>query len=309
MKVENNTSVEEFILLGFPGSWYSQVSLFVFFLFVYSLTVMGNVAIIVLVRTHPRLQTPMYYFLCNFALLEIWFTTACVPKTLANLMSQSKSISFTGCLLQMYFVFSFGCVEYFLLAVMAYDRYLAICYPLRYSTIMNSILSIQMAMGSWVGGFLVISVPASLISRLSFCGPNVINHFFCDISPWIILSCTDTYLVNMVCFIMFAIVILGSCVITLVSYIYIISTILRIPSAKGRQRAFSTCSSHLTVVIIWYGSTIFLHVKPSMEASLELTKIVTILNTAVTPLLNPFIYTLRNTEVKAILKKMLRGET
>ncbi|XP_059587642.1 olfactory receptor 6F1-like [Alligator mississippiensis] len=309
MKVENNTSVEEFILLGFPGSWYLQVSLFVFFLFVYSLTVMGNVAIIVLVRTHPRLQTPMYYFLCNFALLEIWFTTACVPKTLANLMSQSKSISFTGCLLQMYFVFSFGCVEYFLLAVMAYDRYLAICYPLRYSTIMNSTLSIQMAVGSWVGGFLVISVPASLISRLSFCGPNVINHFFCDISPWIILSCTDTYLVNMVCFIMFAIVILGSCVITLVSYIYIISTILRIPSAKGRQRAFSTCSSHLTVVIIWYGSTIFLHVKPSIEASLELTKIVTILNTAVTPLLNPFIYTLRNTEVKAILKKMLRGET
>ncbi|XP_006037298.1 olfactory receptor 6F1-like [Alligator sinensis] len=309
MKVENNTSVEEFILLGFPGSWYLQVSLFVFFLFVYSLTVMGNVAIIVLVRTHPRLQTPMYYFLCNFALLEIWFTTACVPKTLANLMSQSKSISFTGCLLQMYFVFSFGCIEYFLLAVMAYDRYLAICYPLRYSTIMNSTLSIQMAVGSWVGGFLVISVPASLISRLSFCGPNVINHFFCDISPWIILSCTDTYLVNMVCFIMFAIVILGSCVITLVSYIYIISTILRIPSAKGRQRAFSTCSSHLTVVIIWYGSTIFLHVKPSIEASLELTKIVTILNTAVTPLLNPFIYTLRNTEVKAILKKILRGET
>ncbi|XP_059570154.1 olfactory receptor 6F1-like [Alligator mississippiensis] len=309
MKVEENTSVEEFILLGFPRSWYLQVSLFVFFLFVYSLTVMGNVAIIVLVRTHPRLQTPMYYFLCNFALLEIWFTSACVPKTLANLMSQSKSISFTGCLLQMYFVFSFGCVEYFLLAVMAYDRYLAICYPLRYSTIMNSTLSIQVAMGSWVGGFLVISVPASLISRLSFCGPNVINHFFCDISPWIILSCTDTYLVNMVCFIMFAIVILGSCAITLVSYIYIISTILRIPSAKGRQRAFSTCSSYLAVVIIWYGSTIFLHVKPSIESPLELTKIVTILNTAVTLLLTPFIYTLRDTEVKAILKKMLRGET
>uniref|UniRef100_A0A8D0GE20 Olfactory receptor n=1 Tax=Sphenodon punctatus TaxID=8508 RepID=A0A8D0GE20_SPHPU len=307
MQEENHTRVREFILLGFPGSWYLQISLFILFLFTYILTVAGNVTIIILVKTNPRLQTPMYYFLCNFSFLEIWFTTACVPKTLANLLSQSKAISFTGCLLQMYFVFSFGCIEYFLLAVMAYDRYLAICFPLHYSILMSPALSTQLSLLSWVGGFLVITVPAALIAQLSFCGPNVINHFFCDISPWIILSCTDTWLVEMVCFIMFAIVILGSCMITLVSYIYIISTILRIPSAKGRQRAFSTCSSHLTVVIIWYRSTIFLHVKPSIEASLELTKIVTILNTIVTPLVNPFIYTLRNTEVKEILKRAFHG--
>ncbi|XP_065270575.1 olfactory receptor 6F1-like [Emys orbicularis] len=309
MSEENHTRVKEFILLGFPGSQYLQLSLFILFLFMYVLIITGNVAIIFLIRTQTCLQTPMYYFLCNFAFLEIWFTTACVPKTLANLMSQSKSISFTSCLLQMYFVFSFGCTEYFLLAVMAYDRYLAICYPLHYNTIMSSTLSVQLALSSWVGGFLVISVPAGLIARLSFCGPNVINHFFCDIAPWIILSCTDTYLVEMVCFIMFAIVILGTCVITLVSYIYIISTILKIPSSQGRQRAFSTCSSHLTVVIIWFGSTIFLHVKPSIETSLELTKIVTILNTIVTPLLNPFIYTLRNKEVREILKKVFSGGT
>ncbi|NXI65608.1 OL287 protein, partial [Anseranas semipalmata] len=299
----SHTLVKEFILVGFPGSRYLQLSLFVILLFVYVLTVMGNVSIIILVRTHRHLHSPMYYFLCNFSFLEIWFTTACVPKTLVNLVSQSQSISFTGCLLQMYFVFSFGCTEYFLLAVMAYDRYVAICYPLSYSIIMNSTMSTRLAVGSWISGFLVISVPTSLISRLSFCGSNIINHFFCDISPWTVLSCTDISHVEMVCFFMFAIVILGSCVITLVSYVYIISTILKIPSTQGRRRTFSTCSSHLMVIIIWYGSTIFLHVKPSIKASLELTKIVTILNTVVTPLLNPFIYTFRNTEVKEILKK------
>ncbi|XP_048820068.1 olfactory receptor 6F1 [Lagopus muta] len=303
------THVKEFILVGFPGSPYLQLTMFLFLLFAYVLTVMSNISIIILVTTHRHLHSPMYYFLCNFAFLEICFTTACVPKTLVNLGSQSQSISFTGCLLQMYFVFSFGCTEYFLLTVMAYDRYLAICYPLSYTTIMNSTLSTWLAAVSWIGGFLTISVPTFLISRLSFCGSNVINHFFCDISPWIILSCTDTSLVEMVCFIMFAVVILGSCVITLVSYTYIIYTVLKIPSAQGRRRAFSTCSSHLMVITVWYGSTIFLHVKPSIKASLELTKIITILNTVITPLLNPFIYTFRNKEVKEILKKTFSWKT
>ncbi|NXB19758.1 OR6F1 protein, partial [Rhagologus leucostigma] len=299
----NHIQVKEFILAGFPGSQHLQVFLFVFFLCVYILIVMGNLCIVVLVSTHHQLHRPMYYFLCNFAFLEIWFTTACIPKTLANLVSQSQSIAFTGCLLQMYFVFSFGCTEYFFLAVMAYDHCLAVCYPLSYSAIMTSALSRGLAVGPWVAGFLVISVSVSLISRLSFCGSNVINHFFCDISPWIILSCTDVTLVELVCFVLFAIVIFGSCVVTLISFISIISTVLKIPSAQGQQRSFSTCSSHLTVVIIWYCSTIFLRVKPSIKASLEMTKTLAILNTAVTPLLNPFIYTFRNTEVKNILTK------
>ncbi|KAM6106645.1 LOW QUALITY PROTEIN: olfactory receptor 6F1-like [Phoenicopterus ruber ruber] len=274
-------------------------------LFVYVLTVMGNVSIIILVRTHHHLHCPMYYFLCNFAFLEIWFTTTCVLKTRADLVSQSQFISFTGCLLQMYFVFSFSCTEYFFLALTTYDCYLA-SYPLSYSTTMTSTLSTGLAVGSWVGGFLVISVPTSLISKLSFCGSDDINHFFCDISPWI-ASCRDVALVEMVCFVMFAIVILGSCVITLILYISIISTVLKIPSAQGWRRSFSTCSSHHIVVIIWYCATIFLHVKPFIKALLELTQKVTILNTVAS--LKPFIYTFRNTEVKDILTKTFHWET
>uniref|UniRef100_A0A8C3T7R9 Olfactory receptor n=1 Tax=Chelydra serpentina TaxID=8475 RepID=A0A8C3T7R9_CHESE len=305
LPLRNTQAMEPmFILVGLSSFPEHQMFLFVVFTFIYMAALAGNLLIVLTITTSSRLHTPMYILLINLSLINLLSIS-----TLVNLVSQSKSISFTNCLLQMYFVFSFGCTEYFLLAVMAYDRYLAICYPLHYNTIMSSTLCVQLALSSWVGGFLVISMPAALIARLSFCGPNVINHFFCDISPWIILSCTDTYLVEMVCFITFAIVILGSCVITLVSYIYIISTILKIPSAQGRQRAFSTCSSHLTVVIIWYGSTIFLHVKPSIETSLELTKIVTILNTIVTPLLNPFIYTLRNKLVRKILKKVFSGGT
>ncbi|XP_006036849.1 olfactory receptor 6F1-like [Alligator sinensis] len=292
MGKQNETTVMEFILLGFPGSFSLQISIFMFFFLVYILTVTGNMAIITLVMTNHWLHTPMYFFLCNLSFLEIWYTTASVPKTLALFLGKSRTISFHGCLLQMYFMFSFGCTEHFLLAVMD---------PLRYSSIMNNTLSTQLAIACWVGGFLVISIIAFLIGKLSFCGPNIINNFWCNIDSWIILSCTDTHIVETAAFIIAVIVILGSCIITLLSYIYIISTILRIPSAKGQQKAFSTCSSHLSVVIIWYGSTIFLFVKPSARSSLEQTKILTILNTIVTPLLNPFIYALRNREVKVAL--------
>uniref|UniRef100_A0A8U7NXS8 Uncharacterized protein n=1 Tax=Corvus moneduloides TaxID=1196302 RepID=A0A8U7NXS8_CORMO len=232
----SHTQVKEFILFGFLSSQHLQVFLFVFFRSVYVLTVMGNLCIIVFVSTHHPRHHPMYYFPCNFAFLEIWFTTACIPKTLANLM---------------YFVFSFGCTEYFFLAAMAYDHYLAVCYPLSYSTIMTSTLSRGLAVGSLGGWF-----------------PG---HFSA--------SAFDFQVV-----------------------------FLWIPSAQGWQRSFSTFSSHLIVVIIWYCFTIFLHVKPSIKAPLELKgmrKSFTILNTAVTSLLNPFIYTFRNTEVKNILTKAL----
>ncbi|XP_065270130.1 olfactory receptor 6F1-like [Emys orbicularis] len=297
----NQTRVHEFILLGFPGSQYLQTFLFVMF------SMMGNMAIIILVRTCCHLQTPMNFFLCNLSFLEIWYTTACVPKTLAIFLGTSRIISFTGCITQMYFILSFGCTECFLLSVMAYDRYLAICYPLRYSFIMNSTLSAWMALCCWVSGFLAICVPAYLITRLSFCSPNVINHFYCDLDSWIVLSCTDKHLLQLVAFITSFIVLLGTCIITLISYIYIISTILRIPSAQGRQKAFSTCSAHLTLVIIWYGSTIFLYVKPSVQNTLDQNKIVNTLNTIVILLLNSFIYTLRNKEVKKALEKALTG--
>nr|XP_028558738.1 olfactory receptor 6F1-like [Podarcis muralis] len=302
---QNGTKVMEFILLGFPGSQYLQMSIFMLFLIMYVMSLLGNMSIIILVIANRRLHTPMYFFLCNLSFLEIWYTTASIPKTLAIFLGRGRSISFTGCILQMYFVFAFGCTEYFLLSVMAYDRYLAICDPLHYSTIMDNQLSRKLAVGSWLCGFLIIFIPAFLITRLSFCGPSVINHFYCNIDSWIVLSCTNTYDIEMAAFVISIIVILGSCLITFLSYICIITTILRIPSVQGQQKAFSTCSSHLAVVLIWYGSTIFLFVKPSKRTSLEMTKIVNILNTIVTPLLNPFIYTLRNKEVKDAIRSSL----
>uniref|UniRef100_A0A8C8RX75 Olfactory receptor n=1 Tax=Pelusios castaneus TaxID=367368 RepID=A0A8C8RX75_9SAUR len=293
----NQTRVHEFILLGFPGSQYLQTFLFVLLAMMYFLTVVGNLFIIILVRTCRDLQTPMYFFLCNLSFLEIWYTTACIPKTLAVFLGTSRNISFTGCITQMFFILSFGSTECFLLSVMAYDRYLAICYPLSYNSIMNNTLSVWLAISCWMCGFLAISVPAYLITRLSFCGPNVINHFYCDLDAWIILSCTDTHFLQLMAFIISFIVLLGTCVVTLISYIYIISTILRIPSAQGQQKAFSTCSAHLTVVIIWYGSSIFLYVKPS-------DKMVAIMYTLVTPILNPLIYSLRNRDVKMAFRKI-----
>nr|XP_003479371.1 olfactory receptor 6F1-like [Cavia porcellus] len=303
----NESLPQDFLLLGFPGSQGLHLSLFVLFLLMYLLTVGGNVAILLLVVSSPQLHTPMYFFLSNLSFLEIWYTTAAVPKALAILLGKDRAISFVGCLLQMYMVFSLGCTEYFLLAPMPYDRYLAICCPLHYGAIMSSLLSAQLALGSWACGFLTIAVPTALISTLSFCGPRAINHFFCDIAPWISLACSSTQAVELVSFGIAFMVILSSCLITLVSYVYIINTILRIPSANGRSKAFSTCSSHLTVVLIWYGSTSFLHIRTSITDALDLTKAVHVLNTVVTPVLNPFIYTLRNKEVReSLLRKWRR---
>ncbi|XP_030400108.1 olfactory receptor 6F1-like [Gopherus evgoodei] len=303
-ETENQTSVQEFILLSFPGTRYFQMSLVVLFSVMYMLTILGNVSIIALVWINPQFHTPMYFFLCNLSFLEIWFTTACVPKAIGVMLGTSQTISFTVCLLQFFFFLSMGSTECFLLAVMAYDRYLAICHPLCYSSLMNSTITIWLALISWLCGFLAISVLASLIARLSFCGPNIINHFVCDIDSWVALSCTDTSLIELTTFIISIIVVVVSCAITLVSYFYIISTILRIPSAQGRQRAFSTCSAHLSVVTIWYGSITFLYVKPSAQNSLDLNKTINIFSTVVTPILNPFIYTLRNKKVKEVLAKV-----
>ncbi|XP_059587643.1 olfactory receptor 6F1-like [Alligator mississippiensis] len=299
----NHTSVQEFILLGFSGTWYFRVSLSMMFSMMYYLTVMGNVSIIALVWITAHLHTPMYYFLCNLSFLEIWYTTACVPKAVGVLLGNSQTISFTVCILQLFLLFSLGSTECFLLAVMAYDRYLAICHPLHYSSLMSNTFCTQLALGSWLGGFLGISVMTFLVSNLSFCGPNIINHFFCDIDSLIALSCTDTSLVELAAFFESIIIAVVSCAVTLISYIYIISTILKIRSAQSQQKAFSTCSAHLTVVTIWFGSIIFLHVKPAAPNSLDTNKLINSFNTIITPLLNPFIYTLRNKEVKRALRK------
>ncbi|NXE99677.1 OR6F1 protein, partial [Menura novaehollandiae] len=303
---ENGTRVEEFILLGFPGTWQSRVCLVVVFALTYSLTVIGNASIIALVWTSSNLHTPMYFFLCNLSFLEIWYTTGVVPKAIGVMLGTSQTISFSVCIFQLFFLLSLGSTECFLLSVMAYDRYLAICYPLRYNSLMNSVVSARLALSSWVGGFLAISLLAFLTSRLTFCGPDVINHFLCDIDSCLALSCSDTWPVELATFLVSIIVVVASCVVTLVSYMYIISSVLRIQSVHGRRKAFSTCSAHLSVVTIWYGSTMFLYVKPSAQKSLDLNKIVNTFSTVVTPLLNPFIYTLRNKEVKQALGRAFR---
>ncbi|XP_074838612.1 olfactory receptor 6F1-like [Carettochelys insculpta] len=306
-KIRNQTSVQDFILLGFPGAWYFRMSLAVLFSLTYVLTVIGNIGIIALVRTHPQLHTPMYFFLCNLSFLEIWLTTTSAPKAIGVTLGTSQTISFTACLMQMYILVSLGATECLLLAAMAYDRYLAICHPLRYSVLMNNTITAQLALASWLGGFLAVALVAALISRLSFCGANIINHFFCLTESWIVLSCTDTHVIELTTFFLSIIIVIFSCKITVVSYICIISTILRIPSTKAWQKAFSTCSAHLIVVTLWFSSCIILFVKPSAQNTQDLNKTVNIFNTIITPLLNPFVYTLRNKEVKEALGKTVRG--
>ncbi|NWH43406.1 OR6F1 protein, partial [Fregata magnificens] len=290
------TSVEEFIILGFPGMWHSQVSLVV--VLTYSLTVIGNASIIALVWMNSNLHTPMYFFLCNLSFLEIWYTTGVVPKAIGVVLGTSQTISFSVCILQLFFLLSLGSTECFLLSVMAYDCHLVICYPLRYSSFMNSVLSAELALSSWLEGFLAISLLAFLTSRQMFCGPDAINHFLCDIDSCLALSCSDTWLAELAAFLVSIIVVVASCVVTLVSYVYITSSMLRIQSAHGQKKAFSTCSAHLSAGMIWHGSTISLYVKPSAQNSLDLNKLVNAFNTVVTPLLTPFIYTHRNKEVK-----------
>ncbi|KYO40070.1 olfactory receptor 49-like [Alligator mississippiensis] len=263
---------------------------------------MGNFLIISITLLDYRLHTPMYFFLRNFSFLEISFTSVVIPKMLVNLLSEKKTISITACFIQSFFYFLLGIAEFFLLAAMSFDRYVAICNPLRYPIIMNSRLCVQLVLSCWLGSFFFVFMTTIVITQLPFCGPNVINHFFCDNSPLIKLSCTDTRFIELVDFIFAIIILLGTLAVTTVSYINIISTILHLPSAKGRQKAFSTCSSHIIVVSMFYGSCIFMYIRPNQSIGLNINKGVAVLNTVVTPLLNPFIYSLRNKQVHEVLR-------
>ncbi|XP_030395553.1 olfactory receptor 6B1-like [Gopherus evgoodei] len=305
MEQDNHTRVREFILLGFPTILELQVMLFVVFLTMYLLTILQNMVIITLIKTNHHLHNPMYFFLSHLSFLEVWYISVTVPKLLVNFLAENKSISFMGCMAQLYFFIALVCTECVLLAVMAYDRYVAICHPLRYPAIMSHQLCLQLAVGSWLAGFLISMQKVFFISRLSFCGPNVINHFFCDISPLLSLSCTDMMVAEMVDFVFALIILLIPLSITIASYVCIISTIVCIPTAQGRWKAFSTCASHLTVVVIFFSATLFMYARPRRIHSFNLNKLVSVLYTIVTPMLNPFIYCLRNQEVKGALRKML----
>ncbi|XP_044136989.1 olfactory receptor 6M1-like [Bufo gargarizans] len=302
--MENQSSVTHFFLIGFTISVELQFFLFVVFFAIYLLTITANVAIISLVRVDNRLHTPMYFLLSQLSFLEIWYTSSIAPKLLSNLAGW-KSISLSGCLSQIYFYFSLGSTEFFLLGVMAIDRYLAICNPLRYQSIMNGQVCLQATAACWSVAFVSVFFLVLLISRLTFCQPAVINHFFCDLPPVLKLSCEDTFLEEIIVFLFACSIILTSLLLTIVSYVFILSTIFKIPSSKGRKKAFSTCASHFSVVTILYGTVIFIYVRPSVSYSMNVNKVMAVFNTVVTPLLNPLIYCLRNKEVKETLRKVM----
>ncbi|XP_043836670.1 olfactory receptor 49-like [Dromiciops gliroides] len=302
--MRNSTTVTEIILLGLTDACEFQMLIFVGLLLTYLITLLGNLLIIVVTLMDHRLHTPMYYFLRNFAVLEIWFTSVIFPKMLNNILTGSKTISLLGCLLQSFLYFFLGTTEFLLLAVMSFDRYVAICNPLRYATIMSKRVCVQLVLSSWVGGFLLIIVPSYITVQQPFCGPNVINHFFCDNFPLLELICADTSILELMGFIGANVSLLGTLSVTASCYGHILYTILRIPSAKERQKAFSTCSSHIIVVSLFYGSCIFMYIRTGKGSEGEdLNKVVAILNTVVTPMLNPFIYTLRNKQVKLVIRE------
>uniref|UniRef100_A0A8C5Q4I5 Olfactory receptor n=1 Tax=Leptobrachium leishanense TaxID=445787 RepID=A0A8C5Q4I5_9ANUR len=297
---QNKSFVHEFIFQGFSVSEKSQLFIFVVILNIYLFTLFGNLLIVSLVCLCPSIQNPMYIFLGNFSFTEICYTTVIIPQILVHTQQERKVISYIRCLLQLYFL---GPTEFFLLTVMAYDRYAAICSPLRYSYIMNEKVCQHLAVVSWMSGFFTgwtLTIPTAM---LNFCGPNVINHFFCDFVPLVKLSCSDTSVSETVFFSLAWVVVLSSLSFSTISYSFIIKTILKIPSSLGRQKAFSTCAAHLTVLIIFYGTCIFLYVRPRASFLSDKDKILSLIYSVITPCLNPLIYTLRNREFKQALIK------
>lgn len=297
----------EFVLAGFPNLNSTGVELFSVFFLIYLLTLTGNVLIVGVVGADQRLQTPMYFFLGNLSCLEILITSVIIPKMLSNFLSKQHTISFAACIAQFYFYFFLGASEFLLLAVMSVDRYLAICRPLHYPLLMSGAVCFRVALACWVGGLLPVLGPTVAVALLPFCRQGaVVQHFFCDSGPLLHLACANTTKLEEADFALAFLVIVSSLAITAASYGRIVLAVLRIPSASGRQKAFSTCSSHLMVVTLFYGSAVFLYVRPSQSGSVDANWSVTVITTFVTPLLNPVIYALRNDRVKEALKDMFR---
>nr|XP_023969413.1 olfactory receptor 10A7-like [Chrysemys picta bellii] len=302
----NQTSITEFILLGFRTLPELQIFLFLLFLVIYMATMAGNILIMVLIVFDCCLHTPMYFFLGNLSCLETCYTSTILPSMLTTLLSGDRTISFSGCLTQYYFFTSMVATECLLLSVMSYDRYLAICNPMHYAAHMSGRSCLQFIGGSWIGGFLCSGIITLPISQLAFCGPNGIDHFFCDPIPLINLSCNDPHLMEMLAFTLSLIFLVVPFLLTLMSYICIIVTILRIPSITGRQKAFSTCSSHLIVVTMYYGTLLIAYMFPTTNTLRDFKKVLSVFYTVLTPLVNPLIYSLKNKEVKEALRKAIR---
>ncbi|XP_007664777.1 olfactory receptor 10A7-like [Ornithorhynchus anatinus] len=305
MREGNQSLVTEFILLGFSNLHEFKVILFMLFLVVYLITLIGNSLLVLVSTVDPTLQTPMYFFLRSLSLMDMGYTTVIIPKMLTNFLSKDKSISFGGCATQMYFAFFFGSSECWILTTMANDRQAAICDPLRYSLIMNRRFCLQLSLASWLAGIPVATVQTTLMFTLPFCGPNVINHFFCDSPPVLDLVCTDTFALEIHSVTATVIILMLPFGVIVVSYIRILVTILKMSSAEGRRKAFSTCSSHLVVVSLFFGAAGSTYFRLKSTYSPETKKLLSLSYSVFTPMLNPLIYSLRNQEVKGALKRIL----
>ncbi|XP_045705503.1 olfactory receptor 8U9-like [Phyllostomus hastatus] len=303
MAIENCTVFTDFILIGLSGRQDVQQGLFVLFLLVYGITVIANLGMMLLISMDPRLHTPMYYFLSNLSFSDICYSSTISPKMLADFLCEEKKIAYNLCAVQMFFFATFAVVECVMLSVMAYDRYVAICSPLLYRTIMCGRVCTQLVAVVYIQSLVYSAIVTYCTIRLSFCNSNIINHFFCDFPPLLALSTSDTTITEIVMF-TYSSCALGFSIITiLLSYSYIINTILRMKSAKGRHKAFSTCASHLTAVAMFYGTLLFMYFRPSSSHSMDTDKVASVFYTVVIPMLNPLIYSLRNKDVKDALKK------
>ncbi|XP_053528224.1 olfactory receptor 508-like isoform X1 [Artibeus jamaicensis] len=302
---KNYTTVKEFIILGLTENATACVILFIVFLGIYVVTLMGNVSIIMLIRSSPQLHTPMYLFLCHLAFVDIGYSSSVTPIMLTGFLKKGTSISVAGCIAQLCSAVTFGTAECFLLAAMAYDRYVAICSPLLYSTHMSPRICILLVGMSYVGGCVNAWTFTGCLLSLSFCGPNKVNHFFCDYSPLLKLSCFHEFTSEIIPAISSGSIIVVTVFIIVLSYVYILFSILKMCSTEGRHKAFSTCSSHLTAVTLFYGTITFIYVMPKSSYSTDQNKVASVFYTVVIPMLNPLIYSLRNKEVKEAMQKLM----
>ncbi|KAM6216360.1 olfactory receptor 9S13-like [Rhynchocyon petersi] len=304
----NFSEVTEFILLGFRTIPELQILLFLVFLLIYIFILVGNISMIIVTKVDAKFHTPMYFFLRNLSFLDLCYSTVIAPKTLANFMSNEKKISYNCCAAQLFFFALFVTTEGFLLAVMAFDRFSAICSPLLYPVHMSEKVCIRLVIGSYMCGGINAIVHTGFTFSLRFCEENRLDHFFCDAPALIEISCVDTFVNEIVIYVLSSLIILTTTMVIVISYAYILSTVLKIPSTQGRKKTFSTCGSHVAVVSLFYGTLFFMYAQPGAMSSPQQIKIVAVFYTLVIPMLNPLIYSLRNRDMKDAMKKILCNE-
>ncbi|XP_036115536.1 olfactory receptor 5B12-like [Molossus molossus] len=301
--MDKSTEVNEFILLALTDTTELQVPFFIIFTPVYLITVMGNLGMITLIVLNSCLHTPMHFNLSNLSLVDCAYSSAVTPKVMAGFLTGDKVISYRGCVAQMFFFVAFGSADCFLLAVMAYDRHAAVCKPFHYTSTFTTRVCVQLSIGCYTWGLVQSAIQTGFTFRLSFCRSNVVHHFFCDIPAILALSCSDIYINGIVVFITAAFNILFALTVILTSYLFIFIAILRMRSAEGRKKAFSTCASHLSAVTIFYGTVIFMYLQPSSSHSMDTDQMASVFYTTITPMLNPIVYSLRNKEVYNAFRK------